>query len=152
MWGAQCQRLLRGEGPGANEPQLGGVAGPGLREAEGFWEQTAWKVREGLLAELMPGTSLGTGRPVSLWLEPRSVLAGDKAVSGEVDWSHFLMALITGLRARMVLGAPGPISAPGPAGERVTDKAQTCGLRRVTFLAAGAIRRSDLENPEALLR
>lgn len=30
------------------------------------------------------------------------------------------------------------------------DEAQTCGLKRVTFLAAGGMRGSDLENPEAL--
>lgn len=63
-----------------------------MRESQELWEQTAWKVREGLLEEVMHGRSMGTGHPVRLWLELRSVLA--RAKSGEVDQGHFIWALI----------------------------------------------------------
>lgn len=46
--------------------------------------QCGRSARQGLLEERVPSGSLGTGRPVSLWLEPRSVLAA----AGEVDQSR----------------------------------------------------------------
>lgn len=56
---------------------------PGLQEAQGVWEQTAWQVGEGLLEGLVPGRSLGTGPPLACGWTQRCVLAGAKAVSGE---------------------------------------------------------------------
>lgn len=37
------------------------------------------------------------GHPVGLWLELKSVLAGDKAECGDVDKGHFFGAVVTGV-------------------------------------------------------
>lgn len=52
-----------------------------------------WKVREGLLEEMMPGRSLGTGHPIRL------SVAGTKPSLERWTRGHFIEALITELWA-----------------------------------------------------
>lgn len=47
-----------------------------MREARGLWEQTAWKGREGLLGEVMPGGSVGTGHQLDF-------VAGTEVCAGQ---------------------------------------------------------------------